>query len=473
MNEKELVIFGSGRGGTLTGRMLGSMGYTIRGYVDNDPDKWGTELEGKPIDPPESILDHNIPVVIASMWENEIREQLNSMGAGDRIVEKAACAREYMQNHLQDYSYVSGYPVQESGRKPVFVFGMDLGLFHGGIESWVYVVGDALKERGFRIKILTSKQSGRPPERFAEDVCYVDVNGEDYVAGVRDMIRLLLEMSPCVVIDSWQNMTMLAASIVRRRNPSAVLSLVEVVHGNMPKLFQAVKQFESYFDYCMCVSRDLNQVLTGQYQVASEKVRYKESPVRYGSGERSYERDERKPVRIGFAGRLDTLDKRADLLMPLMTMLAEREIRFHMQIAGIGKLSKTIESYIVEHHLQDRVSYMGFIQREEMGNFWKEQDIFISLSDSEGVGLSMLEAVGNGCVPVVTHVSGSTEFVLPEIGYICDIGDLQAMADHIEYLSHHRKEMEQMGKRGMERTRERCSVDGYIDYLLKLTGVSC
>lgn len=472
MNDKELVIFGSGRGGTLTGRMLRSMGYSIRGYVDNDPQKWGTELEGKQINPPESILEHNIPVVIASMWENEIKEQLNGMGAGDRVLEKAACAREYMQSRIQDYVYVSEYPVQESGKKPVFVFGMDLGLFHGGIESWVYVVGDVLKERGFRIKIFTSKQSGRPPERFAEDVCFVDVNGEDYVAGVRDMIRLLLETSPCIVIDSWQNMTMMAASIVRYLNPSAVLSLIEVVHGNMPKLFQAVRQFEPYLDYCMCVSRDLNQVLTGQYQVNPEKVRYKESPVKYGSAERSYETDGRHPVRIGFAGRLDTLDKRADLLMPLMTMLAERKICFRMQIAGVGKLSKPIELYIEEHHLQDCVSYMGFIPREEMGSFWKDQDIFISLSESEGVGLSMLEAVGNGCVPVVTRVSGSTEFVLPEIGYICDIGDLQTMADHIEYLSHHRDEMAQMGRRGMERTRERCSVDSYVDYLLDLTGMS-
>lgn len=472
MSDKELVIFGSGRGGTLTGRMLRSMGYSIRGYVDNDPKKWGTELEGKQINPPESILEHNIPVVIASMWENEIKEQLNGMGAGDRILEKAACAREYMQNHLQDYSYVSEYPVQESGKKPVFVFGIDLGLFNGGIESWVYVIGDALRERSFPIKIFTSKQSGRSPERFEEDVCYFDVNGEDYTAGVRDMVRVLLDMSPCIVIDAWQNMTMLAASIVRSLNPSAVLSFIEVIHCNMPKLFQAVKQFEQCFDYCMGVSRDLNRVLVEQYQVNPEKVRYKENPVKYGASGRSYETDEQQPVRIGYAGRLSKLDKRADLLMPLMTILAERKIRFHMQIAGIGRLSESIQSYIEEHHLQAYAHCMGFIQREEMGNFWKQQDIYISLSESEGVGLSMLEAIGNGCVPVVTRVSGSTEFVLPEIGYICDIGDLQTMADHIEYLSHHRNEMAQMGRRGMERTRERCSVDGYVDYLLDLTGMS-
>lgn len=472
MDGKELIIFGSGRGGMLTGRMLRSMGYQIKGYVDNNSDKWGTELEGQTINSPESLLEHNVPIVIASMWEDEIKKQLNDMGVGDRIVEKAACVFHYMQSHLQEYSYVTEYFVEQSGKKPVFVFGLDLGLYNGGIESWAYVVGDALKERGFQIKFFTSKNSACPPERFVEDTCYIDVNGEDYVAGVKHMIRLLLELSPCIVIDSWQNMTMLAGSIVRSLNPSAVLSLIEVVHGNMPRLFQAIKQFERYFDHYMCVSRELNQVLIEQYQVNAEKVRYKESPVKYGTAERSYETDGQHPIRIGFAARLDKQDKRADLLMPLMTILAKRNIRFRMQIAGIGKLSKPIQSYIEENHLQDSACCMGFIPREEMGNFWKEQDIYISLSESEGASLSMLEAVGNGCVPVVTRVSGSTEFILPEMGYICDVGDLQDIADRIEYLYHHREEMERMGKCGLEEIRKRCDVDGYIDYLMKLTGLS-
>ena len=46
-----------------------------------------------------------------------------------------------------------------------------------------------------------------------------------------------------------------------------------------------------------------------------------------------------------------------------------------------------------------------------MAEFWKDADIVISLSDSEGMGLSILEGMSYGLVPVVTKTAGIGDFV--------------------------------------------------------------
>lgn len=150
----------------------------------------------------------------------------------------------------------------------------------------------------------------------------------------------------------------------------------------------------------------------------------------------------------------------------------ERNINFRMQIAGDGPLCDMIQAHIKEKGYERLVSMMGYLPREQMNRFWNDQDIFINVSECEGVGLSMLEAMGNGCVPVVTRVAGSEEFVTEGIGYVCDIGGLNAMAEKVAFLDLHRELLAKMGQSASKSAREKCSVEAYVDHLLGMVSES-
>lgn len=467
-----VVVFGAGTGGKIVKWMLNDFGIPVKAFTDNGKDKWGTTLDGIPVIPPDSLHDDESRIVIASTWESEIREQLTEMGLQDRVMEKEVFMYQYLEQSVGVYSDLSGYPI-DSGKKPTFLFGTDLGLYQGGVESWTYTVADELRKRGYGIKILTNQTSQPAPERFQKDTYYLNMRGREYCSGLRDTVNVIMENAPCVVIDSWQSMTMLAAAIVKRQNKAAIRELIEVVHNNLPRLFGIVKKFEHEINACMGVSRDINRSLVEDYQIAREKVHYKESPVKYDTGlERDYAFDESQPLRIGYAARLSKSQKRADLLPHLMDRLMERKVHFRMQIAGSGVLSDMIQSHITEKGYAQFVSLTGYIPREEMNRFWSGQDIFINLSEYEGTSLSMLEAMGNGCVPIVTKVAGSEEFVTDDLGYICEIGDLDAMAEKIAYLDRHREKLGQLGQKACESARKKCSVEAYVDHLLGLTAES-
>lgn len=461
-----VVIFGAGTGGKIVKWMLEDFGIPVSAFVDNNRDKWGTMQDGLPIISPASLYDAENGIVIASTWETEIRKQLTDMGMQDRVIGKEVFMYQYMEQSAGEYVGLSEASV-DSSKRPTFLFGTDLGLYQGGVESWTYTVADELRKRGFGIKILTNKASQRAPERFEKDTYYLNMRGEGYCSGLKETIHVMMENAPCIVIDSWQSMTMLAAAIVKRQNPSAVRCLIEIIHNDLPRLFEIVKKFENEVDICMGVSRDINRNLIENYHIRPEKIRYKESPVKYDTDvQREYPYGCGQPVRIGYAARLAKSQKRADLLPELMDRLVERNVHFRMQIAGSGILQNRIAAHIAEKGYSEFISMTGYIPREEMNRFWSGQDIFINLSEYEGVGLSMLEAMGNGCVPVVTKVAGSEEFVTEDIGYVCEIGDLEAMADKVAYLDQHREKLQQMGRKACESARQKCSVEAYADHLL-------
>lgn len=468
MRKQSIVIFGTGNGGKNVWTMLQGFGHHIEAFIDNDRTKWGSMFNGVRINAPDSLFDSDAAIVIASTWEEEIRAQLAGMGLDNRIVAKEVYMYEYLQQCYKEYEHITNMEPDEKKKMLTFVFSLDLGLYNGGVESWAYTVADGLRKRGFKTKFLTTNLSAPAPERFAEDTYYLPMRGENCVKGIEEIAGAIIENAPCIMIDSWQSMGMLTTAIVRKNNRWAVPCFIEVIHNDLPRLFRGIKCFESTFDYCMAVSRDINCEMMNAYGVDSRKVRYKESPVYFGTVEREYALDNNMPIRIGYGARLEKSQKRADLLIPLIERLETRQIPYKLQIAGTGNWHSRIEEFIRERHLEEKVEMMGFLPREQMDQFWSGQDIFINLSEYEGVGLSMLEAIGYGCVPVVMEVAGSREFIETDAGFVCRNGDLDEMVDAIQFLAENRHQIEVMGALGKDRIRVKCSVEQYVDYLLKL-----
>lgn len=80
----------------------------------------------------------------------------------------------------------------------------------------------------------------------------------------------------------------------------------------------------------------------------------------------------------------------------------------------------------------------------------------VSCSEWEGHSISQSEAMAAGAVPVITDVSGARDDVADGYnGYIVDVGDLDTMADKIEYLYHNRDTLAQMGQRAHDTIYER------------------
>lgn len=176
-----------------------------------------------------------------------------------------------------------------------------------------------------------------------------------------------------------------------------------------------------------------------------------------------------EPLRLGIASRLVREQKRCDLIPVLIQYLESMSIDYVLNIAGDGELFDEIHRYVSDHDLSQKVRLLGKLSKEEMIHFWKAQDIYINISEYEGTSLSMLEAMGAGCVPLVTDVSGAEDFIRNQYnGFICGINDINVIADRVKQIDENRNLLKRLGVNARKEILSKCSLETYADKLSEI-----
>ncbi len=107
-------------------------------------------------------------------------------------------------------------------------------------------------------------------------------------------------------------------------------------------------------------------------------------------------------------------------LIPLSLHLVEREIIW-THIGG-GDCKDEVEREIDGLGENVTVNLLGQLTHEEVLNYYSKNsiDLFINVSSSEGLPVSIMEAFANGIPVIATAVGGSPEIVTNDCGYLLD-----------------------------------------------------
>jgi glycosyltransferase involved in cell wall biosynthesis len=104
--------------------------------------------------------------------------------------------------------------------------------------------------------------------------------------------------------------------------------------------------------------------------------------------------------------------------------------KFHFIIIGKGPDEKKIKDYVDLKHLQNRITFTGFIANLQC--YLKSLDIFLMTSKEEGLGTSLLDAMVCEIPIVSTNAGGIPEIVIHEqTGLLAKIKDPNALSDNI------------------------------------------
>lgn len=150
----------------------------------------------------------------------------------------------------------------------------------------------------------------------------------------------------------------------------------------------------------------------------------------------------RKELLIGkektvlFVGKLDKHHyyKGADILIEAAKFLP-KEIR--IILIGGGDKKEEYEKKALNLKVSDRVEFKGEVGQEELMKHYKSADIFVlpSISDSEGFGFVLLEAMAMGLPVITTEVVGSAEIIKKnKAGLIIIPNNPQVLAQAIQQL---------------------------------------
>lgn len=116
-----------------------------------------------------------------------------------------------------------------------------------------------------------------------------------------------------------------------------------------------------------------------------------------------------------------------DILLGAAARLKD-EFDFKIILAGDGPEQKKLK--LLTHHLSliTRVQFLGNVPYEQLPELYKQADIFVRPSRSEGLGSAFLEAMAAGCITIGTPVGGIPDFLVDgKTGFLAlpdDVDDL-------------------------------------------------
>jgi len=163
---------------------------------------------------------------------------------------------------------------------------------------------------------------------------------------------------------------------------------------------------------------------------------------------------------VGAVGNLYAVKGHVYLIRALPTIL-RRHPTTHLVILGRGQLHDDLCAEARELGVDDRVHLLGY--RDDVAKWLGTMDVFASSSLSEGLPLSLLEAMAAGTPAVVTDVGGVPEVVRDgESGLVVPAADPDALASKIAMLLDDADLARDVGTAGQTRVRELFSVDRMV-----------
>lgn len=99
-------------------------------------------------------------------------------------------------------------------------------------------------------------------------------------------------------------------------------------------------------------------------------------------------------------------------LIPYIARLTNRKIRF--RIIGLKESAQELNqilTLIERNKVSDRVEVMTDVSRGDLQSILRKSKVFLHLTHGEHFGVSIVEAMASGCIPVVHNSGGPREFV--------------------------------------------------------------
>lgn len=464
---REFVFFGTGYRGKKLYKTFRHYGIEIKYWIDSDNEKWNKTLEGKYIYPPSRIEgEENIQVCISAM---DITREMYQMVLGYGV----PAGKIYTFYDALIYC-VSHYFIKNKSDKTAEQKNIILDCFNGlglgGVESWSMTLLKELRKEKYKAYLLSPYGEYNVENAIKESTLWLDLDKDKPLGweNLENISKVIERMLPCVFVSGFVNDALLAACCIKMKYPERI-RVISVIHQGLPAVYREYSYLNQYIDKYIAVSRDI-QADMPEYGVQREKVLHMTCPVKcIEPYKRKYSLCGESPLKIGYAGRIESIQKRLDCLMMIINKLENLHTNYQMEIAGKGSYLEILKGEIKDSGLERKIHIVGEIKKAEIASFWSKQDVCINLSDFEGRSISIMEAMINGAVPVVTDTSGIREDIEDRVnGYIVPVGDYTAMALKIHYLANHRELLELYGKKSHEIMMQKGNVDFHMKFWKKV-----
>lgn len=343
----------------------------------------------------------------------------------------------------------------------------------GGQEVVILSLAAQANRKLFAPRVLCFQGAGELAPRFEARGVHVDVLERPPGAGrwgtLMALRRYLRERRPAIL--HTHNPTPHQYGAIARL-AAGVPVLVHTKHGRNEDLSSKSRRYERLAgrltDTVVPVSIDAADVARSLEGVPAHRIRVIHNGVDIAD---MVPRGDIEPGwRVVHVARLNVVKDQATLLRAARLVL-DREPRFRLDIVGDGEMRPELERLAGELGLGDAVRFHGF--HDDVRPFLAAADVFVLSSLSEGIAITLLEAMAAALPVVTTNVGGNREVVVHnETGLLVLAGNPAALAEALLRVLGDPVAAARMGRAGRDRVAAKfalkTTVDAYESLYLEL-----
>jgi glycosyltransferase involved in cell wall biosynthesis len=338
----------------------------------------------------------------------------------------------------------------------VRVMHLVLALNIGGLEKVVYDLTRMADREQFDVQVVCLGEVGALAGIFAEagiPVRGLGVLGRGTLRAIRKVSSELHRERPDILHTHNPSPHLVGAVAARW---AGVPIVIHTKHGrNYPGEFRKVwaNRVATWFsDRVIAVSKNAADVARGVERVSAKKVEV----VFNGIDLQKFcelSPSDRNVRRMIHVARLVDPPKDHATLLRAVQLIVKQVPDFQLEIVGDGPHRERIESLCNELDLGNHVTFHGF--RHDVHELLRHCGLFILSTTTEGLSITLLEAMATGLPIVATRVGGNPEVVADgETGLLVPPESPCEMADAILKLICDPTRAAQMGAAGRARVEE-------------------
>lgn len=318
-------------------------------------------------------------------------------------------------------------------------------LIGGGVEKVNTFLAEYIDKTKFDVTVLSVTGRGIVASNKNKDINYKNLNCKSQSKAVMKMLRYFKLSSPDVIITSGGYDTY--CSILYSRRVAKTCKSIYVQHSvyseNLKNksfsqllIHHYICKFINLFnklDRVIFVSKGVKEDLQKYYKINESKIRVIYNPII----------DEKICVKKTYTKSLCTklitigrLEEEKDqvTIIRALNNLVNKKVPVELYIVGEGSLKGKLIEYIKQLGLENKVTFMGYIN--DVFAVLSECDVFVLSSKHESFANVLIEAMYSG-IPVISTdcFCGPREIIdKNKYGYLVPVGDYSILADKIEQV---------------------------------------
>jgi len=141
-----------------------------------------------------------------------------------------------------------------------------------------------------------------------------------------------------------------------------------------------------------------------------------------------------RPFTMLAVGRLHAVKDHAFLLRACAALKGAGDC-IRCQIAGAGPERRRLDALLQSLGLRDEVQLLGHVPRNDLADLYRDADLVVLTSQSEGIPLTLMEAMALGRPVLAPNITGIPELVQDgKTGFLYRPGSITDFVDHVQLI---------------------------------------